>query len=314
MDIRFGAIIVAAGISKRRDVLKEVIESGDMSFEERVVTNFRRAGVKEIVMVTGYRGQELEKELKNQGVVFIRNEAYRDSEMYDSALLGLRYLHERCSHVFFCPVDVPFFTEETVREEMRNATKADFIIPGCKGRFGHPILLSQRAIDFALKYSGENGMKGAYQRFEAEGRGSLFRLTVDDLGAVMAAETKEDYEKLLKVHNEKLLRAEISVKICGNKDFLDRNAVMFLKQIDIFENVREACKKCGISYSKGWKVIHDCEKELGIKMVERHQGGKDGGSSALTEEGRDIIRSFEKLENEMNDIVREKYKEIFVRN
>lgn len=311
MHIRFGAVIVAAGISRRREIFDDLIKPGDMEFEERVVTNFRRAGVNDIVMITGHRGRELEKKLKNQGVVFVRNEDYETAEMFESGLIGLRYMHDRCSHVFFCPVDVPFFTVDTVLDEMANAENADFIIPGCNGRYGHPILLSSKALEYALQYNGEDGMKGAYRSFVSKGLGNLLRISVNDLGAVMAADTKEDYEKLLKLHNARLLRPEISVKICGNKEFLDGNAVMFLKQIEIFGSVREACKKCGISYSKGWKIINDCEKELGCDMVERQQGGKDGGRSALTGEGKKIIASFERLESEMNETVLKKYREIF---
>lgn len=314
MSIRFGAVIVAAGVSGRRQIFDDLIGPGEMDFEERVVTNFRRAGVNDIVMITGYRGKELEKKLKNQGVVFIRNDDYETAEMFDSGRRGLEYMHDRCDSVFYCPVDIPFFTPDTVIEEMKNAEEADFVIPGCNGKYGHPILLSSRAVEYALHYHGDGGMRGAYRSFVSEGIGNLLRISVNDLGAVMAADTREDYEKLLKLHNARLLRPEISVRICGNKEFLDGNAVMFLKQIEIFESVREACEKCGISYSKGWKIVNDCEKELGCEIVERQQGGKDGGRSVLTCKAKKIIASFERLESEMNEMVLRRYKALFTEN
>ena len=74
--MRFGAVIVAAGMSKRMNDFKQLMKIGDMTFADRVITNFQRAGIQDIAIVTGYRGEELEKSLKGSGVVFLRNDHY----------------------------------------------------------------------------------------------------------------------------------------------------------------------------------------------------------------------------------------------
>ena len=310
--MRFGAVIVAAGMSKRMNDFKQLMKIGDMTFADRVITNFQRAGIQDIAIVTGYRGEELEKSLKGSGVVFLRNDHYETTRMFDSACIGFSYLKDRCDAVFFCPVDVPFFTDETVKAEMNRVESADIIVPYCHARPGHPILLSHRAVEYVLQYTGERGMRGAYESFGQTGAGTVLQIGVDDDGAVMDADTKEDYQNLLDLHNARLMRPDIRVRLCNSKPFFGPGTVNLFRQIASTGSVREACEKCGISYSKGWTIIHDCENELGYRIVERQPGGKYGGKSVISKHGEKLILLYEQLEREMNEIVQQKFDEIFL--
>ncbi len=309
--MNYGAVIVAAGMSTRMKDFKQLMRIGDMTFAERVITNFQRAGVRDIVIVTGYRSDDLEKSLKGSGVVFIKNEKYETTEMFDSALLGLKYLKDRCDSVFFCPVDVPFFITETVKSLMNSTVKADVVVPYAHDKPGHPILLSHKAIGFILQYNGERGLRGAYESMAASGAGTMGRVLVDDDGAIMDADTKEDYQNLMELHNSRLMRAEINISLCNAKSFFDRQTANLFRQIDSLGNVREACEKCGISYSKGWNILHDCEDQLGYSVVERQQGGRDGGASTLSEKGRKLVALYDRFDLEMNEIGRQKFDELF---
>ena len=143
--MKFGAVIAAAGMSTRMQDFKQLMSVGGMSFAERVVTNFKRAGVRDIVMVTGYHADELENRLKHLGIVFLRNEDYEHTQMFDSVKIGLSYLKDRCDRIFFCPVDVPFFREDSLRLEM---TRTESIVyPICHNRIGHPILIDGSLLD-----------------------------------------------------------------------------------------------------------------------------------------------------------------------
>ncbi len=311
MALIFGAVITAAGMSSRMKDFKQLMKIGGLTFAERVILNFRRIGVSDIAVVTGYRGDELEKSLKGSGAVFLRNKDYETTKMFDSAKIGLSYLRDRCDYLFFCPVDVPFFTEDTLRKEIENVEKGDVIVPYYNEEPGHPLLLSKRVVDYTLSYSGERGMKGAYESFVSTGKGTLCRVLVDDAGAALDADTGEDYEKLLRLHNSRLLHPETRVSISGQKDFFDHDTYMLLKETDTLKSVREACEKCGISYSKGRNTISLCEQELGYSIVKSRQGGTDGGMSELTEEGKSLLTKFETFEREMAEIGRKKFGEIF---
>ena len=109
------ALIVAAGMSSRLGDFKPMLSIGSITIAQRVVATFHQAGISKIVMVTGYNAVILERHLAGSGVIFLRNEAYQTTQMFDSVKIGLTYLQDKCSRVLFTPVDVPLFTAQTVR-------------------------------------------------------------------------------------------------------------------------------------------------------------------------------------------------------
>jgi molybdate transport system regulatory protein len=61
--------------------------------------------------------------------------------------------------------------------------------------------------------------------------------------------------------------------------------IKLLLEIQRNGNVRDACEKMNMSYTKGWKLLSRLERWLGFTVVIRQQGGKGGGEAHLTEEG-----------------------------
>ena len=308
--MRYGAVIVAAGMSTRMKQFKQLMKIGDMSIAERVIVNFRRAGIKDIVMVTGHNAEHLEKALRDFDITFVRNSDYEITQMFDSAKLGLEKLTGRCSRIFFTPVDVPFFTDQTVREEMQMMdANPDIrvIVPNCNGRDGHPLLIDSTVLPDILAYQGDYGMKGAY---ESLGTGSTVRIIVNDEGAVTDADTREDYQRLVNLHNERILHPEIKITFASTAKFFGPGTAGLLREIDKCGNVRDACEKCGFSYSKGWAILKSCEERFGYTIVERQQGGQSGGSARVTDKGRDLLAAYEELQIELNAAAGEKFSEL----
>jgi len=308
--MRYGAVIVAAGMSTRMKQFKQLMKIGEMSIAERVIVNFRRAGVEDIAMVTGFNAEQLEKSLRGFGIHFIRNENYASTQMFDSARLGLEYLNGRCDRVFFCPVDVPFFTDQTVTEEiaLMDADPAlKVIVPQCGGRDGHPLLLDGGILPAILAHNGERGMKGAYESLPA---GSVVRITVEDEGAVTDADTMDDFRKLVDIHNERILHPLVRLSFASTSAFFGPGTVQLLKEIDRCGNVRDACEKCGFSYSKGWSIIKSCEEKFGYEIVERQVGGITGGTAKVTAKGRDLLSVYEELEDELSRLAVMRFREL----
>ena len=148
-----GAVIAAAGMSSRMGKFKPMLSIGAISIAQRIVATFQQAGVSRIVVVTGYRAEELEWHLARSGVEFLYNENYADTQMFDSAVLGFKYLSGKCSNVLFTPVDIPLFTSTTV-EALLNSD-AELACPVYAGKRGHPILLSSAVMESILSDSGE---------------------------------------------------------------------------------------------------------------------------------------------------------------
>ncbi|MGI6152038.1 MAG: nucleotidyltransferase family protein, partial [Christensenellales bacterium] len=71
-----GVVIVAAGMSSRMGDFKPMLNIGSISIAQRIIATFQQAGVKRIVVVTGYNADILEHHLAKCGVIFLRNEQY----------------------------------------------------------------------------------------------------------------------------------------------------------------------------------------------------------------------------------------------
>lgn len=282
-----GAVVVDAGMSSRMGDFKPMLSIGSISVAQRVVATLKQAGAARVVVVTGYNAEELERHLASSGVVFLRNENYRTTHMFDSALIGLRYLRDKCRQVLFTPVDIPLFTAATVDALLTSG--AELACPVCGGTRGHPILMSANVIDRVLEDSGESGLDGALSRCGVP----MTLVEVDDPGILHDADTPEDYRELLRMHNSQLTRPVVQVSICREKRFLDPRVAMLLTLTDETQSVRAACQRMQLSYSSGWNAINLLEAELGYPVVARTQGGQRGGRSSLTEKGRALLRAYE---------------------
>ena len=304
--MRVCAIIAAAGLSTRMKQFKQLMRLENISFAERVVLSFRQAGVQDIFMITGYKAEELESQLKGFGVTFLKNENYETTQMFDSVKIGLNYAQEHYDRVFFCPVDVPLFRANTIELELSRTE--NLVFPVCHNRLGHPILFDASIIPQILSYTGEHGLKGALDSLSGQ---TACYLPVDDEGAIMDADNPEDMRYLISFHNRNLLRAEVAVSIAGTKLFFDAETRLLLKQIEAFGNVQEACRRINISYSKGWKILRSLERELGYVIVERQAGGKNGGSAAVTPRGLRLIELYELLEKRIKQSAAIEFNRIF---
>ena len=282
------ALIVAAGRSSRMGDFKPMLNIGSISIAQRVVATFQQAGVEQIVMITGYNATLLERHLSGNGIVFLRNERFAETQMFDSARIGLKYLQGKCSRLLFTPVDIPLFTASTVRALLESGE--ELACPICGGETGHPILIGSALIDTLLRDSGEGGLKGALERCGT----AMAQVQVQDRGVLHDADTPEDYRALLRYHNEQLVRPVLSLALARETPFFDSGTAMLLRLVEETRSVRSACQRMQMSYSSGWNRIRRLESQLSHPLVRRSQGGAGGGSSSLTDAGRDLLGRYDR--------------------
>ena len=303
------ALIVAAGMSKRMGEFKPMLSIGSISIAQRVIATLQQSGVSKIVMVTGYNATALERHLSGNGVIFLRNDHYETTQMFDSVRIGLRYLKGKCDRVLFTPVDVPLFTAGTVKAILDSG--AALACPMCEGKQGHPILIAESLIQEILLDCGEQGLKGAMDRCSEP----LVRIDVEDPGTIRDADTPEDYASLVDYHNSQLVRPVVNVALAREMPFFDSRVAVLLTLIDETSSVRTACQRMQISYSSGWNLIRTLESQLKFSLILRSQGGIGGGMSILSEDGRKLLQLFNDYQNELRtqaDILFGKYfKEVF---
>ena len=289
--MRVGAVITAAGMSSRMGDFKPLLNIGSMSIVKRIVATLRQAGAENIVLVTGYNAEALERHLAGSGIVFLRNEDYEHSHMFDSAKIGLAYLVDKCDRILFTPVDIPLYTASTVSILLNSG--AELACPTYNGQSGHPLLLSDYVARKILTDSGEDGMQGAITRCGVD----MLEISVDDEGILHDADTPQDYKKLLEFHNKQLARPIVSVSIARENHFFDNKTAMLLSLIDETGSMIAACGRMQLSYSAGWNTVRNLENQMQKSIVSRTQGGSGGGNSRLTEDGRELLRRFTQYES-----------------
>lgn len=303
--MRTGAVVVAAGMSSRMGEFKPMLSIGRMSIAERVIATLQQSGVTEIVMVTGYNAVVLERHLANHGIVFLRNERYDTTTMFDSACLGLSYIRDKCDRVLFTPVDIPLFTSATVRALL--ASDAALAVPVCGGEPGHPTLISCALIDGILSDGGNGGLRGALERSGEK----IVPIPVDDKGVLHDADTPEDYAELLRYHNAQLVRPVVDVSLVREKPFFDGRLAMLFQQIEETGSVRSACQRMQMSYSSCWNVIRTLESQLQRPLIERNQGGAGKRRSHLTVDGKRLLSLYESYSAAVRDDANRLYEEYF---
>lgn len=303
--MRFGVLITAAGMSSRMGRFKPMLSIGSISIAQRVVATFRQAGADRIVMVTGYNAVALERHLAGNDVVFLRNEHYETTHMFDSVKIGLDYLKDKCDAVLLTPVDIPLFTAHTVATLMESGAK--LACPTCDGQTGHPILIHSDLIAGILADSGEGGLRGALERCPE----NMALISVSDPGTLHDADTPEDYSALLELHNSQLIRPQIHVSLNREKSFFDSKIAMMLTLVDETRSVRTACQRMQISYSTGWNIIRTLESQLQYPLILRTQGGAGGSASTLTDRGKLLLDRFNAYQQALRDQANALYDEYF---
>lgn len=298
---RTGAVITAAGTSSRMGDFKPVMPFGETTILQTIIRKLKECGVSEIVVVGGYRYDEIEKIAESENVCAVCNEGYRTNHMFDSVCLGMRKIRDRADKIFLWPVDVPGVRKETVTQLLKisEGSNVSAVTPYYDNEPGHPMLIMKKAFDIILSHDGSRGLRGAVEKFDL-----AVRANIDDPFIVLDTDTQEEYRKLLSLErswkkgesgeaHDMDFRIHASIKRGG----ISVNETLFdlLEQIRKTGSIRQACEEIGISYTKAWTILKNAQTVFGNKLMKTQSGGSGGGGAELTEEGLRFIRSYEEF-------------------
>jgi molybdate transport system regulatory protein len=76
-------------------------------------------------------------------------------------------------------------------------------------------------------------------------------------------------------------------------------------------SLRGAAISMGMAYTKALRLIANAEKALGFKLTERVTGGKDGGGSRITPEGKEWLTKYEQYRDACKAANAKLYMEFF---
>lgn len=300
-----GAVLIAANMKSPEGDNVSLKMLGSISVVERVVSTFMQAGVGKIVLVSGEQAAEIEKKIAHMGVICMRNEAYETSDMFASAKIGLAYLEKSCEKIAVCPVDIPLFTVDTVKKLF--ASEAKVISPSNKKRGGHPMVLDKTIVPDILNYTGAGGLKEAIRIAGIKREW----LEVEDDGSLLDIAKKEASNVMISAHTKQMLHPAIKITIAKERVFMGPGAMQLLELIEDTGSVRNACQLMNISYSKGFKILRAMEEQWGHPVVESRQGGTTGGSSCITESGKDLMERYRKYQSKVKEMALELFDTYF---
>ncbi|MFB6266177.1 MAG: TOBE domain-containing protein [Halodesulfurarchaeum sp.] len=83
-------------------------------------------------------------------------------------------------------------------------------------------------------------------------------------------------------------------------EFTDRDADL-LRAVDEMGSIYNAADELGRSYSRAHQRVTALEEAFGA-LVERRRGGSDGGGSTLTDDARELLATFERLQTGFSSV------------
>lgn len=139
------AIILAAGQSRRMGQPKMLLPWGNRTVLEQVVATFLKAGVEEIVIVTGAEQKQVEKAIVGYPVRAAHNSDYATGEMLSSLQCGLRELPAETQASLIGLGDQPQVRGESIRSicDAYLHRPSELIVPSFQMRRGHPWLIAR---------------------------------------------------------------------------------------------------------------------------------------------------------------------------
>lgn len=83
----------------------------------------------------------------------------------------------------------------------------------------------------------------------------------------------------------------------NQEKFFGEGPCRLLHAVEQTGSLNAAAQSMGMAYTKALKILQNAERTLGYSLTVRSVGGKAGGGSKLTEEGKDFLTRYEEYRN-----------------
>jgi CTP:molybdopterin cytidylyltransferase MocA len=169
---------------------KPLLQMNGLTIIERTIHTFIEAAINDIIVVTGFRSDDIVQILGQYNLRIVHN-CYYKSGMLSSIQKGVGYLGPDIDGFFVLPADIPFVNPKTLLNLCRHLG-AGIVVPCFNGKRVHPPLISASLAESVVKWTGPGGMKS----FMQEHKKITIELAVDDPGILQDIDTPEDFECL----------------------------------------------------------------------------------------------------------------------
>lgn len=189
--MKSAAVIVSAGLSSRMGSFKPLLPLESGTVIEHAVSPYIAIGADPIVVVTGYRKEELEQRVRLLPVTCVENPLYAQTDMLKSVQIGLESLPPDIDVVFVTPGDIPLVASQTLLALL--ASERDAAVPVFESQKGHPLMMRAHLVPGACSYRGAGGLRGYLESSGA----TVSMVAVNDPAVTMDMDTPDDYDRIL---------------------------------------------------------------------------------------------------------------------
>lgn len=95
------------------------------------------------------------------------------------------------------------------------------------------------------------------------------------------------------VESKQELHAVISLRLFTDRKCFGPGVAELLRRVEEHHSLRSAAQSMEMAYSKAWTITRNAESALGVRLLERSTGGKNGGGAALTDEARRFLSGYD---------------------
>jgi len=85
--------------------------------------------------------------------------------------------------------------------------------------------------------------------------------------------------------------------------FLGFGRIELLEKIDELGSINRAAKAMNMAYRQAWRLVESMNSKAEKPLVEKQTGGKGGGGTYITPEGKKAIQMFKELEKEFQEFM-----------
>ena len=87
--------------------------------------------------------------------------------------------------------------------------------------------------------------------------------------------------------------------------------VALLEAVDATGSLSAAARQVNVPYRTAWHKLRQIEASLGLKLLETHSGGAEGGRSQLTPNARALIAAFRDFGQGVQELIEERFDRYF---
>lgn len=260
---------------------------------KREISTLRQAGISPILALTDIQKDVLKTHLSHNHILFVEDLNPPSQNREASLRTGLLAARQKMDRAIIVPVECPAFSLETLLALLACETSAAPTYRGCRG---WPRLLD------LTQWGGEMPEHFSWDALPME------ELPTEDPSVLLSLLEENGVQKIQEhFKNQRRaneLRCKTKVILTKEEDFFGPGVCRLLEYIDDTGSIQAAASQMRMSYSKSWKMINKVEKEMGFPFLNRSNGGKSGGSSTLTDEGRQFIERYRAMTRDMEQMSR----------